>query len=186
PSSTQYHLQRAEQLRIHTFILNSGAAPGERAEVGRPREKYKYWIGQVTPDDLQASYFLADMLIDKAGSAGKADDGKVHVIGLGGWGGKNESEEYRYNGLRNRIHEHNDAQLVEFILTGWSKDTAYNELLVKLEKHPKISAIWSASDTMALGAVKAAEKLGIVPEKDIFIGGFDWSLDGINAVIDGK
>jgi ABC-type sugar transport system substrate-binding protein len=185
-SSTQFHLQRAERLGIRSFIFNSGVAPGERAEMGRPRGKYKYWIGQVTPDDLQASYFLADILVNKAKAAGKAVDGKVHMIALGGWGSKNKIEEDRHDGLRKRIKEQNDAMLDEYILTGWSKETAYNELIEKLKKHQNVSAIWSAGGPMALGAVKAAENLGMVPGKDIFIGGFDWGLDGIQAIIDGK
>jgi ABC-type sugar transport system substrate-binding protein len=185
-SSTQFHLQRAEQLGIRSFIFNSGVTPGERAEMGWPRGKYKYWIGQVTPDDLQASYFLADMLINKAKAAGKADDGKVHLIALGGWGSKNEMEESRYEGLRKRIKEQNDAVLDEYILTGWSKDTAYDELIEKLKLNPKVTVVWNTGDPMALGAIKAAEDLGRVPGKDIFIGGFNWSLDSIRAIIDGK
>lgn len=184
-TSTQYHLQHAEKLGIRTFIFNSGVAPGERKEIGRPRGKHKYWIGQITPDDLQASYLQADMLIGKAKAAGNAVDGKIHLIALGGWGSKNQIEEDRYSGLRKRIRE-NDALLQELILTGWSQDTAYSELLQKLKQNPDISVIWSASDTMALGAIKAAEELGRAPGKDIFIGGFDWSMDGIHAVNDGK
>lgn len=184
-SSSHFHLERAEQLSIRTFLVNSGMASGERAEMGRPRGKYKYWIGQVTPDDLQASYLLADMLIEKAKTADRSDD-KVHLLGLGGWGNKSKMEEDRYGGLRKRINEQNDAVLNELILTGWSQDTAYTELRGKLKQNPNVTAIWSASDIMALGAIKAAEELGRKPGKDIFIGSFDWSLDGIRAVMDGK
>lgn len=184
-ASTQYHLQRAEQLGIRTFIFNSGVAPEERTGIGRPREKYKYWIGQVTPNDLQAGYLLADILIDKAKKTGKTDNGKVHLIAMGGWGEKHKMEEDRYNGLRKRIDEQNDAVLDKFILTGWSQDTAYNELLTELKQYPKVTAIWSAGDTMAIGAVQAAKESGKTPGQDIFIGGIDWSIEGLKAIASG-
>lgn len=185
-ASTQHHLERAEQLGVRTFIFNSGVAPEERDAVGQPREKYKHWIGQMTPDELQAGYVLADILIDKAKMAGKIDTGKVHVVGLGGWGNKNEIEEDRYNGLKNRINEQNDAVLDEFVLTGWVQATAYSELLDILKQSPKTGVIWSASDVMALGAIEAVKDVGKVPGNDVFIGGIDWSRDGIDAVVSGK
>lgn len=181
PASTQFHLQRAEQLGIRSFIFNSGVSSDERAEAGRPRGKYKYWIGQSIPDDRQAGYLLADMLIKKAKAAGKTDGGKVHLIALAGWG-----EDERSAGLMKRIKENSDAVLDELILTGWSKDTAYREMTEKLKLHPTVTVVWNEGDPMALGAIKAAEDLGRAPGKDIFIGGFNWSPDIIQAIIDGK
>lgn len=184
-ASTQHHLERAEQLGIRTFIFNSGVAPEERDAVGRPREKYKLWIGQMTPDELQGGYVLADRLIDQAKAAGRTDGGKVHVVALGGWGNKNEIEEDRYAGMKNRINEKNDAALDKFVLTGWVRSTAYTELLNMLKQSPKTGVIWSASDVMALGAVDAVKDAGKTPGRDVLIGGIDWSREGIDAVAAG-
>jgi hypothetical protein len=38
---------------------------------------------------------------------------------------------------------------------------------------------------MALGAINAAKDLGLMPGRDIFIGGIDWSLDGLKAIAAG-
>lgn len=184
-ASTEHHLERAEQLGIRTFIFNSGVAPQERGEVGLPREKYKLWIGQMTPDELQGGYVLADNLINRAKARGKTDAGKVHVVALGGWGNKNEIEEDRYAGLRKRINEQNDAVLDKFVLTGWVKSTAYNELLDILKQPPTTDVVWSASDVMALGAVEAVKDAGKTPGRDVLIGGIDWSREGIDAVESG-
>jgi ABC-type sugar transport system substrate-binding protein len=184
-ASTQHHLERAEQLGIRTFVFNSGVAPEERDAVGLPREKYKLWIGQMTPDELLGGYTLADILIDQAKAAGRTDAGKVHVVGLGGWGNKNETEEDRYAGLKKRINEQNDAVLDQFVLTGWVQSTAYNELLNILKQSPKTGVVWSASDVMALGAVEAVKAAGKTPGHDVLIGGIDWSREGIDAVAAG-
>ena len=55
-----------------------------------------------------------------------------------------------------RIKEQSDAVLDEFILTGWSKDTAYHEMNEKLKLNPKVTVVWNEGDPMALGAIKAA------------------------------
>lgn len=183
-TSTQYHIKRAEQLGVRTFVFNSGVAPEERLEMGRPRSKFRHWIAQMTPDDEQAAYILADMLIDKAKAAGKTDKaGKVHFIAVGGDGIKNSVEEKRYSGIKKRIAEHNDAVLDNLILTGWERTTAYSELLDALKQYPDTSVVWSISDTTALAAIDVARELGKKPGKDIFIGGFNWSLEGMNSVI---
>lgn len=185
--ATRHHLQRAEHQRIHTLIFNSGVAPGERAETGRPREKYRYWIGQMTPEDYQAAYTLADVLIGKARAAGKTGkDGKVHLIIVGGDGVGNASEEERYAGVKKRVAEANDAVLDKLILTGWERETAYNELLETLKQHPETGVIWSISDKVSLAAIDAARDAGKTPSQDIFIGGMNWSLQDLNAVAAGN
>lgn len=182
-TSSQYHIKHAEQLGIRTFTFNSGVAPEERLEMGQPRGKYRHWIGLMTPDDYQAAYTLADVLINKAKAAQKTDKaGKVHLIVIGGDGIKNSVEEKRYSGVKKRITEHNDAVLDELILTGWDRNTAYKELLGALERHPETTAIWSISGSVSMAAIDAVQNLGKIPGKDIFIGGFNWSLENINAV----
>lgn len=185
--SSSHHVKHAEKLGIRTFIINSGVVPGDRTEIGRPREKHRYWMGQMIPDDQQAGYMLADILIRKTKAAGKTDDsGKVHLIAIGGMGEGIESEEKRYKGLKKRVAEQNDAVLDEFILAGWSPKTAYTALLDSLKQLPETGAIWSASDAMALGAVEATKSRRRTPGRDIFIGGMDWSLEGLEAVKTGE
>lgn len=186
-TSTQHHIKRAEELRVRTFVINSAVAHEERREMGRPRDKYRYWIGQLTPDDQQAAYTLTDLLISKAKAAGKTDkSGKVHLIVIGGDGIKNSVEEKRYSGIRQRIAERGDAVLKELLLTGWEGEIAYNELLGALKRHPETGAIWSITDITALSALDAVRDLGKKPGEDIFIGCFNWSLEAINEVIAGK
>lgn len=183
--TTRYHLEQAEELGIRTFIFNSGITSSEeREQTGEPREKLKYWIGQMTPDEVQVGYTLADALIVKAKAAGKTGkDDKVHVVALGGYGDGLEQD--RLNGLKKRIAEQDDAVFEEFILAGWTEKGAYKSLIDILPKQPAVSVVWSMSDTMALGAITAAKELGRVPGRDIFIGGVDWNPQAIEAIKNG-
>jgi ABC-type sugar transport system substrate-binding protein len=182
--ATRHHLKLAEQSGVLSFVFNAGVVPEDREEVGRPREKYRLWIGQMIPDDRQAGYLLADKLIDQAKIAGKTgSDGKVHLISLGGLGAS--IDKFRENGLTERINERKDSVLDRTILTGWSQSVAYDETIKALEKFPTAGVIWCVSDTTALAAVEAAKKLGKTPGKDLFIGGIDWNQAGIQAVASG-
>lgn len=182
--ATKHHLERAEQLNISTFIFNAGVTPEDRAEIGRPRGKYPHWLGQMVPEDRKAGYLLADTLIAKAKAAGKTDDrGKVHLINVGAFGAS--IDESREEGLNERLDEQDDALVKKTILTGWSAVTAYRETLETLKQQPDIGAIWCVSDATALGAVKAVKESGKTPGRDIFIGGIDWSREGLNAVAAG-
>lgn len=182
--ASPHHLELAEKLGIRTFIFNAGVIPGDREKIGQPRGKYRHWIGQMVPEDRQAGYLLADALIAQAKAAGKTDKlGKVHLIDVGAFGAS--IDESRDNGLHKRINEQNDVVLDKTLLTGWSPSTAYNEALDALKEYPDADAIWCVSDATALAAVKAAKASGKTPGKDIFIGGIDWSPEGIEAVASG-
>lgn len=182
--ATRHHLQLAEQSGVSSFIFNAGVVPEDKKEVGRPREKYRRWIGQMIPDDRQAGYLLADKLIDQAKKAKLTDsNGKVHLISLGGLGAS--IDQFRENGLTDRVNKGNDSVLDRTILTGWSRSVAYDETIKALEEFPATGVIWCVSDAVALAAVGATKKLGRTPGKDLFIGGIDWSMAGIQAVASG-
>lgn len=179
--ATPHHLKLAEKLGIRTFIFNAGIIPDDRENIDGPRAKYRHWIGQMVPDDRQAGYLLADTLIAQAKKAGKTDDaGKVRLISVGAFGAS--IDESRDDGLKNRIREHNDTSLIKTVLTGWSASIAYDETLKALQEYPQTDAIWCVSDAIALAAVRAAKASGKTPGRDIFIGGIDWSRDGLKAV----
>jgi ABC-type sugar transport system substrate-binding protein len=182
--ATRHHLKLAEQAGVFSFIFNAGVIPEDKKEIGRPREKYRQWIGQMIPDDRQAGYLLADKLIYQAKKAKLTDsNGKVHLISLGGLGAS--IDQFRENGLTQRINKGNDSVLDRTILTGWSRSVAYVETLKALEEHPEAGVIWCVSDAAALAAIEAAKERGKTPGKDLFIGGIDWSMAGIQAVASG-
>ncbi|RMF15109.1 MAG: hypothetical protein D6758_10285, partial [Gammaproteobacteria bacterium] len=56
-------LELAEAHQVEAFMFNAGLSEKERLALGAPREKFRYWIGQMLPDDFQAGYDLARMLV---------------------------------------------------------------------------------------------------------------------------
>lgn len=186
PGGAKYHLPGAETLGIKSFVFNTPVIANSDFSVTMPRKELSGWLGQMTPDNRQASYLLTDILIEEAHKRKlQGRDGKVHLVALSG-GGEDISALDRMDGLKARLNRHNDAVLEEMVLAGWKKNTAYQETARLLENYPETSVIWAASDHMAQGAAEAAEKAGRKPGEDIIIGGFDWVEENLRDIQEGR
>lgn len=181
--STEHLLDSAERLGVRTFIITSAVGPDDRDTVGEPRGKYRQWLGQMTPDDRRGGYELAERLIDKAAAA-RSGDKAVRVVALEGFG-DTSADTARSGGLQAYIDERQNAVLDQTILAEWSRETAYRAVKDRLASDDSLPVIWSASDAMALGAVEAVRETDKQPGEDVFIGGFDWSAGGLEAVASG-
>ncbi|WP_391117840.1 LacI family DNA-binding transcriptional regulator [Psychrobacillus sp. L3] len=80
----------------------------------------------------------------------------------------------RLTGYEEALKEANIAINTEWIGNGeFSEEVAEKVALKLLEAHPEITAIFCASDLMALGVIQAARKLGIDVPNELSIIGFD-------------
>jgi ABC-type sugar transport system substrate-binding protein len=183
--STAKFIEIAEQRGVKVFVINADFSEEENKDLGLPRTRYKRWIGHMYANDEQAGYELADSLIAEAIKAGKvAKDGKVHVVALYG-GDKAVVPESRDRGLKRRVGAFSDATLDEVMSAMWDSTSAVPITLQMLNQYPEATVVWAASDSMAFGAIEAAKSLGKKPGTDIFVGGIDWSDQGIEAVATG-
>jgi len=80
----------------------------------------------------------------------------------------------RENGFKKVLEENNMKVNEKWIAYGdFSRQKAFNETYKLLQLYPEITAIFCASDIMAIGVYEAAEKLGISIPDDLSIVGFD-------------
>lgn len=80
----------------------------------------------------------------------------------------------REEGFRKALGEKNIEINENWIVSGdFSRSKAYNEAYKLLQLYPEITAIFCASDLMALSVYEAAEKLGISIPDDLSVVGFD-------------
>lgn len=184
--ATDYHLDYTKHNQTKLFMVTSSPTDDSEKEIGKPREKYSNFIGQLTPHDREFGYKEADVLIKKAKDLGLADkDGLVNMIAFGGFD-EDHASNARLAGLQGRIDAGKDAVLVKTILAGWNRDVSYKYTLELLRENPSIHAIWSTNDDMAIGCIEAAEEVGRKPGKDILIGGIDLSADAVGYVESGR
>lgn len=185
-SVTATHIDQAQRRGIKVFVFNSDVPEDEYETVGRfPRQKYANWIGHMVPDDRTAGYDLAGALIDQA-RAGKK--GLVKKISIAGLNGPFESTvgTSRLAGLKSKIGEVPDAVLADVVETNWEAGAASESVAGLLTAYPNLDVIWAPNESITWGALKAVERAGRKPGKDIYIGGFDWNPESLKAIEDGR
>ena len=172
-------LKLCEQAKVSLMIENAAILD---KSIGEPRQYFKYYIGEILPDDEGAGYTLAKYLLQK----GKvAPDGKIHLIAISGPFGTSASIE-REKGLLRALKEFPNAQLEQIVRANWKSALAEKKFMRLKARYPDVSAVWAASDGMAIGAAIAATEMKLALGKDVVIGGIDWSAEGLDAVKKGQ
>ena len=178
-------LDIAEQAGVKTFFFNTEVPADERDIVGLPRENYKTWIGHMYPDDTQAGFDLAEILLREGTKKGlQGEDGTLGVVGLSG-NQHSVAALNRNQGLKQAVAEQGQT-LLQIVFTKWKRPVA-DELATKLmQRFPNATIFWSASDDIALGALDAIKKAGKTPGQDMLVGGFDWRINALEAIQAGE
>ena len=181
-SHTAEQIQKANELGVKVFVFNTGIPPKSIKLIGRPREEYQNWIAEMTPDDRVAGNILANILIEDA----EEKFGTARVLALLSSKSPYSGASYRIKGLESSIRRHKNAVLEKRLYAFWNFSIAskLTSNYMSYKKTPNV--IWSLDDNMALAATSAVRKLNIEPGKQILIGGFNWSEDGLKAVANGS
>jgi ABC-type sugar transport system substrate-binding protein len=139
-------------------------------------ENYTMFIGADNKDIArQAGEFAVECLGEKGGNI-------IEIQGLpGSIPAKDRSE-----GFREIINKHSNIKIIDTIVADWLRDKAEDELIKKLNNYDsKIDLIYAHNDPMALGAYRAAQRLGIKDIMYIGIDGLQGKDGGIQMVSDG-
>ncbi|MDT8992415.1 ABC transporter substrate-binding protein [Curvibacter sp. APW13] len=175
-------LAAAEAAKVHSFILNTDLLAEDRARVGAPREQFRYWIGHMFPDDVQAGAALATALAGAARSKGARQP--IEMIALSGTRDSSAALD-RGVGLEQVLAKNNDMRLNQLVFAGWDPQEAFTRTVGLLRRYPLTRVLWAASDAMALRMIDAARQMQKTPGRDVFIGGVDWSDDALAAIAKG-
>lgn len=141
-------------------------------KIGKPLEKFSYWIGEVFFDNFKAGELLTQTLFNYAKEHLPAKENKLSAFGLSG--DYHSGTEQRNNGFLQSAEQHS-IDVKQFVHTNWEKHIAKEKLLKLVKRHGTVDIIWCASDLNAIGALEAVEELNLQPNQDIVIGGFDWT-----------
>jgi hypothetical protein len=139
------------------------------------------WIGHVVPDNVEAGRTLAKLLERRAVERGLVEAGEpVPMVALTGTQDSSAARD-RNQGLLNATSIGN-GQLLQLVLAEWSEQQASEKMSVLFRRYPQTTAIWNASDGMALGAIEAARNAGRTPGEDVIVGGVDWEPGALEAI----
>lgn len=147
----------------------------ERVPSDTLRDRGAFVYSFVTTNNINVGEQAAEFVIEKLGAEG----GKVAIIeGMAG----NVSGDHRRDGFTNRIKQESHIQIVASQPANWDRTQALNVATNILNRHPDVKAIYAANDTMALGALRAVENLGL----DVIVVGTDGVPEAIDAVKEGR
>ena len=169
-------LQIAEAAKVPAILINSGLQPKDLL----PRTKYNGWIGSVLPDNEKAGAVLARQLVVEAKRRGVS---KIRLLAINGEL-SDESSQDLSKGLARYLKYLPGLDSTAMVSAGRSQMKAYRAFLTHYESHPDVNLVWCASLDMALGVVKAKEKLGI--KTPLVIGGVGWDIDVLEAIQDDR
>jgi len=170
---------KLEQAKIPFITLERSIFPELRKKLGEPRQHYKYWLGEIYHDTKKAGRLLAKALM-KASKRSLIN--KKHYTAVGISGDISGHSNKRNAGLRLEIDRDNYFSLAQIVNARWDRGIAEQVFTGLLRRYPDVHLVWASSDTMALGVISAAKKQGRVVNKDLFVGGFDWTVEALIAI----
>jgi ABC-type sugar transport system substrate-binding protein len=175
---------------VKVLLFNGGLSDDEKETIGGPRDVFPNWIGQILPDDRQAGYLQAKVLLDTARAMGLTNArGQVQMIATAGTMSDTPAIE-RDKGLMEQIASRkHDVTLVrgQAFPADWREDVALTVFQYAFREYPETTAVWNANDYQAMGVLKAAKDgFGKNPGKDILITGIDWNPENILRIKSGE
>ncbi|MEW6994192.1 ABC transporter substrate-binding protein [Colwelliaceae bacterium MEBiC 14330] len=177
------YLNLLEQAQIpfvtYSQFYNSSSL-SEDEPVNTNQSDYKYWLSEYHVENKQGAALLVHRLIQQAKKIKNPQNKELKLVAFSGDLIKESLE--RSQGVAEQVKREQGVVLVQDIVANWFADDAQNKFKILYQRHKGIDIVWSSSDSMALGALAAAVELGLQPNKDIFIGGFDWNSKAISKI----
>ena len=178
-------LQQGEEQMVRIVTINAPASDNDRARTGVPGEPFKKWIAHIWPDDRQAGFLEAKLLLDKA-KARWPDQPLPSLLAFNGTRYEiSHVAENRGAGLQQALAAYPGSKLAQEFSRYWNVEKATQPLLSALTRYPEAHLLWAASDDMALRLYQRLEESGKDPH-DFLLAGIDATPEGLTAVTEGK
>ncbi|TPH12207.1 ABC transporter substrate-binding protein [Litorilituus lipolyticus] len=154
---------------LSNFSYNDNSIHQEK--IAYPQEEFKYWLGEHYDNHFQGAYLLMDYLISRSKQS-KPKNTLIKALSINGDFASQSLE--KSAGLTHKINSDEQTIIVQDIVAQWDYAKAKSHFKSLYQRHKGIDIVLAASDHMAVAAIEGAKELGLKPNKDIFIGGFDW------------
>ena len=171
PSSTANTVNIAEtcdEAGVYVSIL------AHRAEGLYPTD-YPHFVASLMLDDMAIGKATASALFEAIGGEGQV----AELQGLLG----DDSATNRHAAFEAALEDYPDIEVVDSQTASWSQSDAMALVENWIVNYPDLKGIFSANDTMALGAVEALKNAG--KNGEIKVSGCDGIEAALNAVKDG-
>lgn len=175
-------LKALEAAGIDNFMAYSGIPESMNAQIGRPREKYRHWLGSLETMADDAGYLTAKALFAAARESGLGanKEGKLLMLAIPGDRSTTTSVE-RTKGMHKAVADAKDVVLVQEVYGEWRRDRAGEQARGLMQRYPEVRIFWAGNDEMAFGAMDAWRARGGKPGQDAFFSGINTSPAALTA-----
>ncbi len=171
--TTKSILTLSEEAQVPIISFNALPFQTDKYSLGEPREKYKYWLAALVPDDEQAGFELGKTLIQAAKRKGlQNQEGKITIVGLGGPIAEMPARS-RMKGLLRAVEQDPAAKLLQVLHLDWKRTEVQRVFARLTQRHKNISVFWTDADVFALEVIGSSHS-GLKPVSDFVTGGVDW------------
>jgi len=159
-------LEFAEKNQIKSFILNTSISKKDSIKVGKPTEKFKFWIGHSYPK-------LADVALQLSQEAYKLAKHKqlkeknIYSVVLSGSRDTDVASQWDHGAMLSS-QGLDDYQVRQIVYSDFNSRKGYQQMKRLLVRYPETSVVMSVDENVTLSAIRAAEELGRRPGEDIF------------------
>lgn len=176
-------IKALETAGIDHILVNAGLTEDQSEQMGKPRQIYKHWIGQMMPDDYSAGWLTAEALYKEAKARGyENENGEITFAGIEGNSADGASIE-RLKGLNDFVKKHDDFKLLQIVQGRWDGELSHKLAASLMRRYPHMKVIWSAGDTTAFGVIDATKD---VEREGMLTAGVDWAARALDEVEKGR
>ncbi|MBJ9973933.1 ABC transporter substrate-binding protein [Pseudomonas sp. S75] len=174
-------MRLARDSGIKLLLVNNGLTRSQADAVRAHPEAYAPLLGTLMTNDEQAGY---QMLHDLVASL-PASNEPVELLAFAGIN-TTPASQLRERGMRRALVQFPRVRLRQVVSGGWSRQRAFEQAQILVQRYPNIRLVWSANDEMAFGAMQAFEAAGRVPGKDVLFSAVNSSPQALQARVDGR
>jgi ABC-type sugar transport system substrate-binding protein len=175
-------LDLLESRDIPFVTLERGFSDAEAIEIGKPQQKYKYWLGAVTYDDKAAGALLTSALYKQHLKNNPLK--KMYVTGISG--AFDRVSMARQSSLEKLYRSSGNIVINQVFPMSWELKNVEENFPAIYRRYPDTNAYWCVADSFCLTVIKQLKKLGSASAKKIVLGGFDWLPPAIDKIKTGE
>lgn len=165
------------------FITLEQVATGEEAStIGKPLEKYQYWLGEIFYDQSVGSELLANTLIQEHHL--RFPNSTAYITGLGG--AYDALSNMRNKGLKRSQINNENAHINQVFTMHFDQKLVKKRFKSVAQRYPNTTIFWCASAQMAVEAAQQIKNLPFFPHKKLILGGFDFIPSALKKVQEGE
>lgn len=182
-SASQF-IKLANDAKVFSFLVNSAMTEERYREMGKPREKYPFWIGQMLPDEVGANQKITNILIDEAKLISKSST--INVVGVNGPISSGAAI-MRFNALKETLKFHENVNLLQVVNSeSWNEEEASLKFQALMKRYKKATVVWAGSARLVDGILQGEKQLNLKAGQDYFTGGIGFKQSMLNAIANGQ